>query len=275
MRIKKKKEVNFDEMMVRLRPFAVWAVWLGAGAGLFFAWRGMERMMFSQNPKFTITEVIVHTGQAVDEDEVRENTKINKGVNIFSFNAAKTSREFLKNCPPVADLHIKKILPSTVVITASDRKEALRVGQSDMVIGRDGLVMVADGKMKKRWGPVPVLVDGDRPVNTVNGGKITDGKIALALEIANTHYKERGMSFRIGKIDIGNSVFAVLVTTGAHTPQIIRLPWDEISAGEDAIRTALIMASETIAKPESGQYVSFSVVMHRQPPGVVGSTTWD
>jgi len=168
----------------------------------------------------------------------------------------------------VAELHIRKVLPSRVEITAHDRKEALRVGQSDIVIGRDGLVMVADARMKKRWGPVPVLTDGGRALNLVNGEVVAEGKAALALAIVNAHYGEKDMAFRIGKIDIGNEVYAVVETTGAL---IIRFPWDEMGSGEGAIRTALEMASRTLKNPESAQYVSFDVVMFSQTPGVFGS----
>jgi len=276
MRIRKKREVDYGELMVRAKPLAAGAVVLAVAAGLFFAWRGMDRVMFTNNPGFTVTEVIVNTGLAVKEDEVKLVTGITEGVNIFSFDAVKTSRAFLQSYPAVANLRIKKTLPSTVEITAEDREPALRVGQSAIIISRDGLVMVADEAMQRRWGSVPVLTSGTTPIKTEPGGRVKDGsKIALALEIANMHNAEQGMLFKIGNIDIGNEVYAVMETAGSRVPRIIRFPWDEIGPGGNVIRRALVAVSKTLANPDAANEARFTVLLSTDPPRVIGNPTWD
>jgi len=276
MRVKKKREVNVEELMVRMKPFAAGAVVLLVAAGMYFAWRGLERVMFSHNPAFNITEVIVpDTSLAVRADVVKRDTGIMENVNIFSFDAAKVSRDFLNNYPSVANLRIKKTLPSTVEITIEDREPALRVGQSMIIISRDGLVMVADEAMQRRWGGVPILTNGSEPIKLEAGGRVKDGKIALALEIANTHNADGGLFFKIGKIDIGNGVYAVMEISDSRVPRIVRFPWDDINTGGSAIHKAMSATKKAFADPRTANEARLTVLISTNPPKVIGSPTWD
>ena len=267
--------MRINEFTMKMKPFAFPIAGAGVAMTVFFASPAMERAMFSENPRFTVSKVEVHTDLAVNADEVKRVTGIVEGVNLFGFNASRESREFLRAYSnDVARLEIRKIPPSTVVMTAKDRVPALRVGQTAHYVDREGFMMVAtDAAAQQRWLAVPGLSNGKNQIKTEPGGRITDYKMVVALSIANTHKSMNGMAYEIKTIDIGNEVFAVVETAGP-IPRRIRIPWDEID-GEPSVKMALDMASKTLANPDALNLMRFDVLMSVKPPAVIGSPTWD
>ena len=266
-----------SEFMAKAKPFAVAAALLGAGVAVWYAWRGLERAMFSENPRFAITSVVVNTGLAVKPDAVKSAMRITEGANIFSFDAARTRRDFLRTYPNVADVKIRKILPSAVEITAEDRKPVLRVWQSANAVDKDGLVMISDEFMRQRWWTVPVLLNGKNQIRTEPGGSIAgDAKMRRALDIVNAHNAMADrMSFKIAEIDIASDVYAVVKTTETGSPRLIKIPWDDMGAEAD-VREALTMASDVIARPDAANLARFDIILKSTTtPRVYGRTTWD
>ncbi len=224
---------------------------------LYFGWRGLDFIMFKDNPAYTIHHVEISTQLAASKNRIVELTGISEGVNIFSFSASSKREELLRNVPNLGDVKITKKLPDTVEIVAIDRLPVVRLESTNFASDRKGTVMTIDASQRKRWSSLPVLMDGNEKINVTPGETLT-GKNLLALSVINVYNEMDGISFRIDNIDIGGRIYLILQTSDGQRE--IRLVWDELETSND-IRMALRMASEALAQPKAASLIRFDVLL--------------
>ena len=233
---------------------------LGAMAvciGLFFGWKAMSTVMFLENPQYTVKTVEISTRLAVTPQEVMNHTGIREGINIFSFNASDKRQKLLRNVPNLSDVRIVKTMPDKVQIVAIDRLPVMRLGETSFAADKDGNIMTLDEKQRGMWLSLPILLDSTERTRPVPGQRIT-GKAAIALAIVKAYNEMDGISFRIEYIDTSGRVYIILQT--ADSRREIRLVWDEMVSADD-MRTALRMASESLAQPAAASLLRFDVVL--------------
>jgi Cell division septal protein len=258
---------------MKTKPYAIAAALAAAAVGAAFAWRALFQVMFLENPQFAITDVVVTTGLATTKEAVKTHTGITEGVNIFSFSASKVSEDFLRVNKNVAEFTVRKTLPSKVEIIAIDREPVLRIGKSANAADKNGLVVFVEEGLRRRLAYLPILTNGDTPIDVTPGGALAEGRAKDALAIANAYQAlQQGISFKIAKIDISGEIYASIETAGPGTPRRIRMPWDEIN-GDASIRESLAMASRVLAHPRAASYSSFDILHNTHK--VYGSTSWE
>ncbi len=228
-----------------------------ASAALYFGWRGLDFIMFKDNPAYTIHTIEITTQLAVTKQEIRALTDIREGVNIFSFSASRKREELLRNKPNLGEVKIVKKLPDTVEIVAIDRLPVLRLDSTNFASDSKGTVMAIDESQRKRWSSLPVLMDGNERIN-VTPGETLSGKNSLALSVVNVYNEMDGISFKIDNVDISGRIYLILQT--ADSQREIRLVWDELKTNDD-IRMALRMASEALAQPKAASLIRFDVLL--------------
>lgn len=246
-------------MRVRTEVILIAAVCacLAAFAGLAFGWRWLNALMFNENPAYTVKNVEIVTQLAATPERIQALTSITEGINIFSFNASRKRNELLRNVPNLADVRIEKILPDTVRITAIDRLPVLLLASTNFAVDSQGTVMAIDQSQRRRWSSLPELTEGNRKINAIPGQTLS-GRHALALDVINAYNSMAGISFRIDAIDVGGRVYLILQMAEGHRE--IRLAWTEMTSHE-AMRTALRMASEALARPNAASLTRFDVLL--------------
>lgn len=242
---------------MRLRAGLVTLGIVIASAALYFGWRGLDFIMFKNNPVYTIQHVEITTQLAVTPQEIRALTDIKEGVNIFSFNASRKQQELLRNKPNLGEVKITKKLPDMVEIIAIDRLPVMRLDSTNFAADSKGTVMAIDESQRKRWSSLPVLMNGNETINATPGETLS-AKNALALSVVNVYNEMDGISFKIDNLDISGRIYLILQT--ADSQREIRLVWDELTTNDD-IRTALRMASEALAQPKAATLIRFDVLL--------------
>lgn len=233
---------------------------LGVGialAALYFGWRGLDFIMFKDNPTYTIRHVEISTQLAASKSKIMELTGISEGINIFSFSASDKREELLRNVPNLGEVKITKKLPDTVEIVAIDRLPVVRLDATNFASDRKGTIMAIDASQRKRWSSLPVLMDGNEKINATPGETLS-GKNLLALSVVNVYNEMDGISFRVDTIDVSGRIYLILQT--ADGQREIRLVWDELETTND-IRMALRMASEALAQPKAASLIRFDVLL--------------
>jgi len=226
-------------------------------AALYFGWRGLDFIMFKDNPAYTIRKLEITTQLAVTPQEIRALTDIKEGGNIFAFNASHKREELLRNKPNLGEVKIVKHLPDTVEIIAIDRLPVMRLDATNFAADSKGTVMAIDESQRRRWASLPVLMNGNERI-VATPGEMLSGKNALALSVINVYNGMDGISFKIDDIDISGRIYLILQT--ADSQREIRLVWDELNTEND-IRTALRMASEALAQPKAAALIRFDVLL--------------
>ena len=230
------------------------------GLALFFGWRGLDFLMFTGNPYFTIREVKISTQLAVSEQKIRDLTGIAEGKNIFSFSSSDKRNALLRNVPNLSEVTISKTLPNRVEITAIDRIPVIKIGTTNFASDKDGNIMVIDESQRTRWSSLPVLINGNERIHAVPGQKLSD-KFLTALYVMNIYNEMDGISFHIEQIDVSGRIYLILQT--AENSREVRLVWEEISS-QDNIRLALKMASESLAQPNAASLIRLDVILTKK-----------
>ena len=262
---------------MRLKAILITLGVMFACIGIFYGWQGLKAAMFTQNPQYEIKKLDISKSNAVKEQEVIKFTGISEGVNLFSFSAAEKRRKLLESVPNLSDVRIVKTLPDKVKIAMTDRLPVLRLGDTDFAADKDGTVMTLDWEQK--WAFLPKLFDSSRKQNPVPGQKL-EGKAAQALAIANVYNEMDGISFKLNGILVDARFYVILQTSEGRRE--IRLVWEELTSlgamrkatsdskthagpeeltSREAIRGALEMASEAMARKEAAGLICLDVML--------------
>jgi len=122
-------------------------VWLGV--------RFAGGLLFSRNPAFTLSRLIIRGDSPVTEDYIRGKQGIREGVNLFLFNIRSIREEFLRGAPNFKRMDIVRILPDTLSIEVTERTAVARIGrEGGFVVDGDGFVFGP----RARQASLPVIV---------------------------------------------------------------------------------------------------------------------
>ncbi len=139
------------------------------GSGLFMLGRWGVRRLVYENPRFTITRVLVQNDGVLSRELVLRVAGVQEGQNIFNVDLAQAQRN-LEMVPLVRRAEVRRVLPGQLVIRVEERVPVaqLQVAQRDrsgalLFIDRAGMVMkplrLGDGSVVRPQasGPLPVL----------------------------------------------------------------------------------------------------------------------
>ena len=112
---------------------------------------------FARNPRFTLRQVTIQTGDTLSEADLREVIGIEPGVNLFAIDIAQERRKFLDHAHHVRNIQMTRVLPDRLEIRVIERRPVARVGRAgDLVADPEGLVFVWRGDVER----LPMLVGG-------------------------------------------------------------------------------------------------------------------
>jgi len=102
--------------------------------------------VFLRSPLFEIQRVVVRGNQYLVEDNVRNAADIGLGVNIFKINLAAAA-DRLKTVPMIKEARVTRVLPSTVLITVTERRPLglLPAGNGFFEVDEEGICLQQTG----------------------------------------------------------------------------------------------------------------------------------
>lgn len=224
---------------------------------LVVGWQALSRLMFSENPAFTIQSLEIKTEHCVSPQRIKELTGIREGVNLHSFSATRKRKELLRNLPNLYDVRIVKRFPDHVTLIATDRVPVMKLGDTNFAVDQDGNVLAMEEFQRKQWSAIPVILETNRKTQFFPGQSLSD-RYKTALQVVNVYNDLESVSFKIDQIDLSGRIYLILIT--ADSSREIRLIWDELTSPQ-RIRRALVMASESLADPKAAPLIRFDVFL--------------
>lgn len=217
-------------------------------------WGVLWALMFELNPQYAIRTLNIRTGVAKSPEEIRALTGLREGRNLFSFSAAKLREDLLLSTLNISEVEISKRLPDTVEIVVRDRIPAAKLGDSSLVVDRDGLVFTMLPQDRERYHALPVIEDGARRIDLPPGRRIegvpgtpttTEGRIMRVLEMLTTTRDNPEIRLPVLYIDISGEIFLRMQDAEGRE---IKFVWEELDS-PDTVRQAIQMASDALRGP--------------------------
>lgn len=166
---------------------AVVLISLGAlGFGLFSGVRMLGRLLFSENPQFTIRRIEVETDGQLDQVRIQQYADVRAGENLFAVSPDEICGK-LEKVPQVESTVVRRVLPDTLCIDVRERVAVARIQGRKKIkyppaVDRFGVVVPP--RLSYRHLP---LIEGvadfskDRPL--VPGMEVEDGRLGNALTV--------------------------------------------------------------------------------------------
>lgn len=171
------------------------------GAGFFY------RVYFSHNELFSLPDlsyVIIEGGGASMSDElILEYLGIEKGMNLFAFDAQGAYERLLLHAPNVKKVNIQCILPNRMVLKLVEREPVARLSSYGFAVDEEGVIFI-----RRNIGGLPVITGAENFSRIEPGGRITGYSFAaIRLAVCATQKK---YAFRIQTIDVSRPDYLLL-----------------------------------------------------------------
>jgi cell division septal protein FtsQ len=194
------------------------------------AWAGVHKM-FSENPMFTVSKVRIDGGKVLSEEMIKEYTRIDEGVNIYSFSMNKIRKDILSRAKNIRNIEITRNLPSEVKIIITERVPLARLGHhGNLVADIDGCVFAVGSGLSE----LPVL-KGYRGGRMVPGKRL-EGMALPALTLLETlRYELKDqIDVQLVTVDDSEKIFLRL-----HDGRSVDLSWEGMHDGGEFSRINL------------------------------------
>ena len=135
-----------------------------------------------------------------------------------------------------------------------DRIPAAKLGDSSLVVDRDGLVFTMLPQDRERYHALPVIEDGARRIDLPPGRRLegvpgtpttTEGRIMRVLEMLTTTRDNPEIRLPVLYIDISGEIFLRMQDAEGRE---IKFVWEELDS-PDTVRQAIQMASDALRGP--------------------------
>lgn len=169
--------------------------------------------VFQQSPIFSVSTILVNGNRWVSTGEILTLVDSLRGQNIFLTNL-EIQRSNLQASAWVKDVNLRRVLPSTVIVSVTERQP--------LGVARHGgrLYLVDEiGKVVDEYGPLfeefdsPIidgLLLGD--VSEHNGAET--GRVELATQLLRQVAEREDLSARISQVDVRNPRDVVVLLSG-------------------------------------------------------------
>lgn len=137
--------------------------------------------LFSQNSRFTITQIDLTTNGTLPLSNLREYAGVTEGQNLFAVDIQQIARN-IERTPRVRSAEVRRVLPDKLVIRVQERTALARIAEGatglPMAVDRDGFVL---GPSVGRGLPIisGVSESGLAPGSIVRDAKTLDALQAL------------------------------------------------------------------------------------------------
>jgi len=203
---------------------------------VLLAWFGLDRVgrvLFAENPRFTLRTLAIEEGAVVSRALIQEWTQVREGMNLFGFEVSHVRESVLRRAPNVKSLEITRLLPDTLHIRVVERLALARVGaRGSLVADREGAVF----SMGVRPLRLPIIEGCAEP--DLRPGQRLDGMALAALELIETCDEPR-LGVRIDSVSVNQPDHLLVRLLFEERPREVELFWDAMGAGSARSREAL------------------------------------
>ena len=229
MRVRAPAEKNFRRARAkparrrRLRALFTWRVARGLLIVTLVAFAGYRAASLAYHSSlFRVSRVRVHGNVRISSGEVQALVRDLEGAHILTADLAKSRSELLES-PWLAEVALRRVLPSTIDVYVSERRPfgLCRYGNQLYLVARDGTVMDEFGPKYAEF-DLPI-VDGlvprgvsSRVSRASRSGepstlRIDAGRAALAARVVDAIQSSRELTSRVSQIDVTDAHDAVVL----------------------------------------------------------------
>lgn len=217
MRVKAPAEKNFRRSKSRpgrRRPLKLlfsWPIVRAVLIALVLVYAGYRAVALAFNGSLLeITKIRVQGNVRLSSGEVQTLVRDLQGTNILRANLTR-SRAALMESPWVADASLRRVLPSTIEVSVSERRPfgLCRLGNQLYLIDRDGTVMDEFGPRYAEF-DLPIV---DGLVRAPRNGKasIDEDRAELAARVVDAIQDSSELTKRVSQIDVSDVHDAVVI----------------------------------------------------------------
>lgn len=194
-----------------LMGFCMAVIGLSLFCGL--AWFGISRTLdkfFFSNPAYNVAELELDLDGVMSPEDLREETGISEGKNIFRLDINKADRH-LRAIPMVADVTIERVLPDRIIVVLRSREPVAWVSPSNdpsapYDVSNMLLVDASGFLMRPRLIPqelhsLPVIY-GVNPDDILEGKPLQNDDLKKALALLDEASARPGSLLRIRSLNI-------------------------------------------------------------------------
>jgi len=236
MRVKAPSEKNFRRVRARpgrrrrLKVVFSWPVARALFTAVVLAYAGYRAFDLAFTASvLAVSRIRVYGNVRLSSGEVQTLVRDLQGTNILSANLAKSRRDLLQS-PWVAEVALRRVLPSTIEVFVSERRPfgLCRLGSQLFLIDRDGTVMDEFGPQYAEF-DLPIV---DGLVRSPRAGKptIDETRAELAARVVDAIQDSRELVKRVSQIDVHDLHDAIVLLDG--DPALLHV-------GEDRFRERL------------------------------------
>jgi cell division septal protein FtsQ len=220
MSVKAPVEKNFRRVQVKpskRRGVRAWAAWrparvvICAAVVLYAAYRAVDLVVSAST--LQIRRIAVRGNVRLSAGEVQTLVDGLRGTSILTANLA-AYRQRLLDSPWVADVGLRRVLPSTVEVFVSERRPMglCRLGGQLYLIDRDGTVIDEFGPQYAEF-DLPI-VDGLVRPPSAGGPALDERRADLAARVIDAIAPRKELARRISQIDVTELHDAVVLLEG-------------------------------------------------------------
>jgi cell division septal protein FtsQ len=166
--------------------------------------------LFLNSRLLQVQRIRVHGNVKLSGGEVQALMRGLQGSNILTVNLARYRNRLLES-PWVAEVGLRRVLPSTVDVYVSERRPfgLCRLGNQLYLIDRDGTVMDEFGPQYAEF-DLPI-VDGLVRAPKNGAPTVDDGRAELAARVVDSIQGSRDLIKRVSQIDVSDAHDAVVL----------------------------------------------------------------
>ncbi len=208
-----------------------------AGAVLYAGVLLVGSALFSENPRFEISEIDVQPGSIKTETMILEYLQyvgVAPGANLFSFQIRELADLYLERNPLVRAVQVERILPDKLSFAVWEREPLARLGQrGTLVVDREGFVF----RIRQGLHRLPVIIEqGD---TAWSPGETVFGMLSAALEVLDVSDDPR-VGLRIMGVDVRHPEYLLIHVLTADGIKEARLSWLDMGENTDVSRHDLV-----------------------------------
>lgn len=209
-----------------------------AGLGLlgWYGVRGLGRLLFTGNDRFTITRLQIRDDGAAAHDFFRGEKKIREGTNMFAFDVETLCEEFLLRAPSYRAVKITRRLPNVLTVEVSPRSPLVRIPlgwQTAVVADREGTVFSTAEKVSHL--PVVSGYPGDNP----QPGTKVSGLAVAAVQLVDV-CGNPALGLFVEEVDLGNKGHVVVIARYGGRRRRLSLVWEGMGGRSPESRLNLL-----------------------------------
>ncbi len=184
----------------------------------FLVWKTGE-WLFWGNPAYTLRKLTIHVeGQVITPLDIRNDTGLCEGTNLFALSLGQVRTRFLQKRPVAKSIVIQRKLPDTVIVNVVERVPLARLGRGSLYgVDREGYVFPLRSSTRE----FPVIT-GSAEGNLRPGSRV-DQQVLGAIETLDACNRlKAGEQVKIASVDVSSKEYLELYLAAGER---IRLGW--------------------------------------------------